>query len=86
MATYILDFMSNRKSWKGSADDLIVALKGHSFNQNPENNKVPSSSAILAKKLRRATHILEESGLNITFDRSSTKRKIKIKRRKKPVK
>ena len=86
LAICIVDFMSNRKYWKGTADDLILALKGHSFNQNPKKNKVPSSSAILAKKLRRATHILEESGLNITFDRSSTKRKIKIKRRKKSVK
>jgi hypothetical protein len=86
MATYLLDFMSNKKSWKGTADDLIGALKGHSFNQNPEKNKIPSSPVVLAKKLRRATHVLEESGLKVTFDRSSTKRKIKIKWRKKQVK
>jgi hypothetical protein len=86
MATNILSFMSNIKYWKGTADDLIVALKGHSFNQNPEKNKIPNSPVVLAKKLRRATHVLEESGLQVTFDRSSTKRKIKIKWRKKPVK
>ena len=84
MATCILAFMRNNKDWKGTADELIKDLKKR-FNQKTEKNKIPNSSSVLAKELRRATHILEESGLKVTFDRSSTKRKIKIKWRKTSV-
>jgi len=79
LAISIVDFIREKKRWKGTSEDLLSALKKALIDQNKELKRIPNGPAALAKELRRTAHILNETGVEVDFDRTSTKRIIKMK-------
>lgn len=81
MATIIVDFIEHRGTWEGTAGDLLQDLKRDLMDQNKDIKGIPIGPAALAKKLKKTAHVLIENGVEVDFDRTSTIRTIKIKRK-----
>ena len=79
LAGIIIDFARKKKDWTGTAEALLNDLGGLVAEQGIGVRQIPSGPAVLAKKIRRISHILDKSGVELSFIRSSTRRKIKIR-------
>ncbi len=80
-AEAIIKFMSDEKSWEGSASDLLSELNELVDKEKRQNLKDwPKTPEIVGNRLRRLAPNLRTIGLDIQWDRAGRKRIIKITR------
>ena len=69
LANYIREMMSGRRSWTGTASDLLGAAEDFSQNTVPLPVSWPRNPRALAGRLRRLQPLLRAIGIQIAFSR-----------------
>jgi hypothetical protein len=67
LAAYIRHMMAGRRSWTGTASDLLRAAEA--FTENPPTMGWPRTPRALAGRLRRSQTFLRTIGIQIAFSR-----------------
>jgi hypothetical protein len=76
----IREFLESRRSWEGTAADLLDELKMYATDQTIRSRDWPKSPRGLAGKLRRLAPNLRRVGIETTFDRDKRARSIRLTR------
>jgi len=78
VATALQRFMKDRKSWTGTASELLSELNNEVTPDQRRRKAWPKTPNFLANQLRRAEANLLSLGLQVTFSRGKTKRTVDL--------
>ncbi|MCB2141247.1 hypothetical protein KQH27_00905 [bacterium] len=80
VATAVIDLIQEERKWKGTPTELLRDLESYVHHKTLQSRAWPKAASTLSKKLKMAKPFLKLQGIKITFDRTTKKRVIKIRK------